>query len=83
MDSTPVLCVPSPPVAMVRVLTTGDQGTRSSVRVQSLVPREAAMWVEEPTLLGEQRERLELALLHDTPSSPSSLGGGRGQVTST
>ena len=65
MDSTPVLCVPSPPVAMVRVLTTGDQGTRSSVRVQSLVPREAAMWVEEPTLLGEQRERLELALLHD------------------
>ena len=73
------LCVPSPPVAMVRVLTTGDQGTRSSVRVQSLVPREAAMWVEEPTLLGEQRERLELALLHDTPSSPSSLGGGRGQ----
>ena len=46
MDSTPVLCVPSPLVAMVRILTTGDQGTRSSDRVQSLVPREAAMWVE-------------------------------------
>ena len=46
MDSTPVLCVPSPLVAMVRISTTGDQGTRPADRVQSLVPREAAMWVE-------------------------------------
>lgn len=46
MDSTPGLCVPSPLVAMVRISTTGDQDTRPVDRVQSLVPREAAMWVE-------------------------------------
>lgn len=70
MDSTPVLCVPSPLVAMVRISTTGDQGTGHDRVPEPGTPAKLPCGWRQATVLVEQRERLELSAPPRHPSSP-------------